>query len=191
MLAHAGEKRVYDALIKSELTEYLRANLAAFDLIVSADALVYFGELESVLAAAAGALRSNGLFVFTLEHDVRAEVVDYRLELHGRYGHARTYVERLLAESGLEPTIGHADLRMEAGVPVAGLVVRATTRRARGLGHLGTSRTKPGETGRPYAGRTRPSRTQTWPHSDEPAHPTREGDDLDTVSVGFEVALLG
>ena len=125
MLAHAGEKRVYDALIKSELTEYLRANLAAFDLIVSADALVYFGELESVLAAAAGALRSNGLFVFTLEHDVRAEVVDYRLELHGRYGHARTYVERLLAESGLEPTIGHADLRMEAGVPVAGLVVRA------------------------------------------------------------------
>ena len=35
---------------------------------MSADTLVYFGDLEPVLAAAAGALRPNGLFVFTLEH---------------------------------------------------------------------------------------------------------------------------
>jgi predicted TPR repeat methyltransferase len=127
MLAHAKEKNVYDALMKTELTEYLRDNSEAFDLIVSADTLVYFGDLESVLAAAAGALRPKGLFIFTLEHAIGGEAdVDYRLELHGRYSHARAYVEQLLARSGLQPKIAQAELRMEAGAPVAGLVIRAT-----------------------------------------------------------------
>jgi predicted TPR repeat methyltransferase len=127
MLAHAKEKNVYDLLMQTELTQYLRDNSEAFDLIVSADTLVYFGDLEGVLAAAAGALRPNGLFVFTLEHAVDGKAdVDYRLELHGRYSHARAYVERLLALSGLQPEMAHAELRMEAGAPVPGLVIRAT-----------------------------------------------------------------
>jgi predicted TPR repeat methyltransferase len=125
MLAHAKEKNVYDELSKTELTEYLRDNLGAFDLIVSGDALVYFGDLKDVVAAAA--LRPNGLFVFTLEHAIggRADF-DYRLGLHGRYSHTRTYIEQLLAVSGLQPEIAQTELRMEAGVPVAGLVIRAT-----------------------------------------------------------------
>lgn len=132
MLARAKEKNAYDALVKAELTEYLRDNSDAFDLIVSADTLVYFGALESVLAAAAGALRKDGLLVFTLEHAVGAGAgVDYRLELHGRYSHARAYVERLLVSAKLQPEIAHAELRMEAGAPVAGLVIRATKSLAR------------------------------------------------------------
>ena len=101
MLAHAKEKNVYHALMKAELTEYLRDNSEAFDLIVSADTLVYFGDLKGVVAAFAGALRPNGLLVFTLEHAVGDSAgVDYRLELHGRYSHARAYVEQLLTTCG-------------------------------------------------------------------------------------------
>ena len=126
MLAHAKEKNVYDALLKTELTEYLRDNSDAFDLIVSADTLVYFGDLENVLAAAAGALRPNGFWVFTIEHAVGGGAdVGYRLELHCRYSHARAYVERLLAAARLQGEIAHAELRMESGAPVAGLVIRA------------------------------------------------------------------
>jgi predicted TPR repeat methyltransferase len=127
MLAHAKEKGAYDELVIGELTEYLLEHRDAFDLIVSADTLVYFGELETVLSAAAAALRANGLLVFTLEHAViNEDESGHRLELHGRYSHGRGYVQRLLAQLGLQAKISCAELRMESGVPVAGLVIRAT-----------------------------------------------------------------
>jgi predicted TPR repeat methyltransferase len=129
MLTHARDKDVYHALVKAELAEYAGANRAAFDLIVSADTLVYFGDLARVIAAFAGALRPHGLLVFTLEHAVRdSDGVDYRLQTHGRYSHARGYVEQLLTLAGLQSQIIEAELRMEAGVPVPGLVIRADKR---------------------------------------------------------------
>ena len=125
MLVQARAKQVYDELLQVEITEYLRARKDAFDIIVSADTLVYFGALEEVIAAAADALRAGGLFVFTLEYGTGEAGPGFRLEMHGRYTHARAYVERLLVGSGLEPAIECADLRLETGVPVAGLVIRA------------------------------------------------------------------
>jgi len=126
MLDRAKEKKVYDELVHGELTEHLRGRRDEFDVIVSADTLVYFGALEEVVAAAAGALRPQGLLIFTLEDaGTRDAPLGYRLELHGRYSHVRGYVERLLAGAGLACEIAHADLRMESGTPVAGLVIRA------------------------------------------------------------------
>ena len=126
MLARAKEKNVYDALVQDELTEYLRNSREAFDLIVSADTLVYFGALEDIVTAASGALRPDGLLIFTLEHAVLGDAtLDYRLELHGRYSHCRGYIERLLIGAGLVAVIAQDELRMESGAPVAGLVIRA------------------------------------------------------------------
>ena len=51
MLAQARARNVYDELVKRELTAYLRDSTGAFDVIVSADTLVYFGPLEDVVAA--------------------------------------------------------------------------------------------------------------------------------------------
>ena len=131
MLARATEKNVYDALTKAELTEYLRGNRHSFDLVVSADTLVYFGDLDGVVSAAAEALRDNGHFLFTLEHATAEDRnVGYRLELHGRYTHTRAYVEQVLAAAGFRSEIAQADLRMESGAPVPGLVIRAINRHA-------------------------------------------------------------
>jgi predicted TPR repeat methyltransferase len=112
--------------LQTELTEYLRANSGAFDLIVSADTLVYFGDLREVVAVAADALRADGRLVFTLERAPDGETnAGYRLESHGRYSHVRSYVEQLLSGVRLQAKIVYADLRTEAGIPVRGLVVRA------------------------------------------------------------------
>ena len=46
--------------------------------------------------------------------------------MNGRYRHAREYVERTLAAAGLHAEIVAAELRLEAGDPVPGLVVRGT-----------------------------------------------------------------
>ena len=88
MLALAKEKNIYDALVKADLSAHLCNNGETFDLIVSADALVYFGDLTGIVAAFAGALRPNGLLAFTLESAVGDTAgAGFRLELHGRYSH--------------------------------------------------------------------------------------------------------
>jgi predicted TPR repeat methyltransferase len=126
MLQHAAAKHVYGELVQAELTTYLRRFDAAWDVIVASDALVYFGALEPVVAAAAMALRTGGVFAFTVEHAVDpASTTTFAIQPHGRYTHGRDYVERLLAEAGLQPVIEPAELRKESGLPVAGLVVRA------------------------------------------------------------------
>lgn len=126
MLAHARAKDVYHDLVQDELTAFLYRHQRAFDLVVSADALVYFGGLDDVVAGAARALRPRGRLVFTLERLDEVHGVDHRLEVHGRYSHARTYVERVLVSKGYRVEMQEAELRMESGVPVAGLVVLAS-----------------------------------------------------------------
>lgn len=127
MLEKAREKGVYDELVKSELTVFLRVRPASFDIIASADTLCYFGRLEDVALAACQALRPGGLFVFTVEELVDAEPgATFTLPFTGRYCHARHYVERVVADAGLQAAIARVELRMEAGEPVAGLLVRAS-----------------------------------------------------------------
>src|SRR3954452_16373462 len=67
MLAQARARNVYNELVKGELTAYLCASSMAFDAIVSADTLVYFGPLAEVAAASANALRPGGKLIFTVE----------------------------------------------------------------------------------------------------------------------------
>jgi predicted TPR repeat methyltransferase len=122
MLARARARDVYDELARSELTAYLCAARESFDVIVSADTLVYFGALDEVAEAAANGLRPGGVLVFTVEALVDGE---YVLSPNGRYRHSQAYVESVLSQAGLEPKIAPAELRLEAGEPVAGLVVRA------------------------------------------------------------------
>jgi predicted TPR repeat methyltransferase len=136
MLARARERNVYDDLVKGELTSYLRAAHDAFDVIVSADTLVYFGPLDEVVSAAAGALRRGGHFIFTVEAlSDDASQTGYVIAPHGRYCHTRQYLDRLLGSAGLRPEIQPAELRIEGGLPVQGFVVRGTKPADGGVSH--------------------------------------------------------
>ena len=127
MIERARGRGVYDELERAELTAFLEGHPDRFDLIVSADTLVYFGPLEPVLAAAAGALRPGGWLIVTVEEAAGGSAPEgYRINPHGRYSHRRDYVALALERSGLvAAAIEPAVLRNEGGSPVHGLVVSA------------------------------------------------------------------
>lgn len=128
MLDRARARRAYDELVKTELQSWLDAHACAYDIVVSADTLVYFGPLDRVFAAARHALAPGGLLIFTVEQmDVDTDA-GFQINPHGRYSHSRPYVDRALAMAGFEVnSIDAAELRMEGGQPVRGLVVTART----------------------------------------------------------------
>ncbi|CAO3432789.1 methyltransferase [Azospirillum doebereinerae] len=126
MLERARARGLYDALEEAELVAFLTGRPAAFDLIVAADVLCYFGVLDDAVAAAAKALRPGGRLAFTVEALEEAGDAPHRVATHGRYAHRAGYVRATLAAAGLDLAVFDRDtLRMESGVPVAGLVVLA------------------------------------------------------------------
>ena len=129
MLAKARERGTYDELAEQDLVAFLRQRPGAFDLLVSGDTLVYFGDLEPVFAAAAQALRPAGMLVFSVERQVSDPAegrFQFQLNRFGRYVHRPTYVRETLAAAGFELLVDREEvLRCEAGEPVPGLLVAA------------------------------------------------------------------
>src|SRR5207249_5008145 len=66
MIARARARGAYDELAVSELTAFLQARDTSFDVIVSADTLIYIGDLRPFFEAAARRLTAGGLLVFTV-----------------------------------------------------------------------------------------------------------------------------
>ncbi|KAB7764177.1 tetratricopeptide repeat protein [Xanthomonas maliensis] len=125
MIAKAQQRGGYDRLDVAELTAYLQAQAACWDVIASADTLVYFGDLHAVLAAAATALRPGGVLGFTVEALDLAEAT-VQLDASGRYRHSRAHVLTALDAAGLQPiALTRQVLRSERGQPVDGWVTTA------------------------------------------------------------------
>lgn len=124
MLQRAELRACYDSLAPADLPAYLEEALQQFDLIAAADVLCYFGDLSPVLTAVGTALRPGGHFAFTVEHLQEDEAAGLRLNRHGRYSHTAGHVAAAAGAAGLSVVRSDgAVLRMEAGEPVAGLVV--------------------------------------------------------------------
>ena len=132
MLKRAKPRQVYDKLHKAELVYYLQTQAAAFDVLVSADTLCYFGVLGEAFAAAHGALREGGWLIFTVEAVRDSPSDDHVLQSNGRYAHGRAYLERELAKAGLQAVLLKPEgLRMETGVQVPGWLVAAQRARSK------------------------------------------------------------
>jgi len=121
MIARARGRGVYDALGSAEATEYLtRSAPRAFDCIVAADALPYFGDLAPVFAGCRRALIGAGLIAFSIE---TFDGDGFRLGPTMRFVHARAYVEETAAASRLKPLLVRPDwVRREGKVEAPGLV---------------------------------------------------------------------
>lgn len=127
MIAKARERGVYDVLAEAELTTYFEKSRDTFDVIVSADTLCYFGDLEPPAVAFRRCLAGGGLLVFTVEAHQEDDGAAYKLLHNGRYAHSKAYVEAVLERQGLKiDGIRLEKLRNESGSPVMGYVVRAS-----------------------------------------------------------------
>ncbi len=125
MLRRAITRGGYDELREAELVGFLQSRPAAFDVLVSADTLCYFGVLTDFAQAARASLDGPGWLVFTVEaHDDVPGAADYSLQGHGRYSHRAAYVIQTLVAAGFKPPVLRAVvLRKEALKPVQGWLV--------------------------------------------------------------------
>ena len=127
MVDKARARAVYDELTVQELSQFMRGQPGTFDVVASADTLVYFGSLEEPLAAARECLRSGGILTFTVEKlDPVTCDMEYRLEPHGRYSHSEAYLLEAVSRANfIGATLETRVLRRERGQDVVGYLVLA------------------------------------------------------------------
>lgn len=101
MIYVAKQQGGYHQLVVTDILSYLEYKFTEYDLILSADVMVYFGELDTVFKLMRQALKPNGLVCFSIEaltDEERAKHSDYpdfQLRLTGRYAHHPAYIQHL------------------------------------------------------------------------------------------------
>ena len=126
MMERAKERECYDELHQAELTAFIDVYSNDCDVIVSADTLVYFGDLQPVCQAVAKALPPGGHFIFTVERTDDEVAAGYKIHQHGRFSHTETYLRSVIESAGMEMVkLDQNRLRFEAGEPVNGFLLVA------------------------------------------------------------------
>lgn len=122
MIRKARDRAIYDRLEVDDLVDAMRRQPRAFDLLVAADVLIYSGDLLPAFEAAAQALRSGGLFVFSVE---AFDGERFQMQMATRrFNHSKPYLKRIAAMCGFEEVrFESVTIRVEANQPVAGYLV--------------------------------------------------------------------
>lgn len=99
MLAHAKKKNIYDQLIKMELIDFLKQEQDSYDLIVAADVLPYFGDLNELMELIDKHLNARAYFMFTTEINAHSP---WFLESSARFSHQPEYINLLTQHYSLK-----------------------------------------------------------------------------------------
>lgn len=127
MIEAARMKGVYDRLETGDILAALYQRSEAYDLILAADVLIYFGDLSKVFAGVSARLAEGGLIAFSVEKGADA---DWSVQSSLRFAHSGDYVARVIRNAGLDlVSIEETVLRKDRGADVAGLLVIARKRK--------------------------------------------------------------
>ena len=92
MLEQAREKGIYSDLHAEDIVECLNAGEDKYDLFMSADVLIYIGNLLPLFRAIKNRATQGAYFVFSTESEDHG---DYALRTTGRYAHSEAYIRSL------------------------------------------------------------------------------------------------
>ena len=98
MLELARARGIYDRLELAEITAWLGQDQASYDLVISCDCMIYFGDLSPIVAAVAKRLKPGGVFALSMERGTR---YPFHLTDTGRYTHHPDHVREAAAKAGL------------------------------------------------------------------------------------------
>ena len=119
MIELARARNIYDRLEVAEITQWLDQDHERFDLVISCDCMIYFGDLSRIAQAVAQRLKPGGLFAMSMECGTRP---GFHLTDTGRYTHHPDHVRDVAAKAGLAALqMDQKFLRMEYGDEVMGL----------------------------------------------------------------------
>ncbi len=123
MLDKARATGLYDELACADIVEWLREQGPAWDLVLAADVLVYFGDLAPLFSQAARVLGPGGRFAFSVETLAEDGGAGYAVTASNRFAHTPAYVRACAQEAGLLPVDARdAVLRQENGGDVGGML---------------------------------------------------------------------
>ncbi len=119
--------RNYQRLVCAELGGFLsECAPAAFDAIVAADTIIYFGDVSKIMQQSARVLRPGGWLIFNIEIPSLPTQNGFEQTPVGRYGHETGYLEQLAREFNFVEMSAQAIMpRREAGVAMTGIMFSA------------------------------------------------------------------
>ena len=121
MIETARKRGIYDELILGDLESVLNEEGRQYDLIVSADTMIYLGDLALAFSGAANRLVEGGYYIFACESKAGQ---GWELNEADRFSHSEAYLREEAARAGLAfVDLIARDLRFEKGKPVGGLAV--------------------------------------------------------------------
>jgi predicted TPR repeat methyltransferase len=120
MIEAARTRGIYNDLILGDLETVLAEPGRTYDLILSADTMIYLGDLAPTFSGVANRLAPDGHYIFAVESK---EGEGWEQTPQNRFRHSEAYLRAEAARAGLRlidlmPTV----LRREADAPVQGLV---------------------------------------------------------------------
>lgn len=118
MIREAQKKNTYDELYVNDIIEGLESLDTKFNLFVSADVLVYLGDLLPLFRSVKKHSADHALMIFSTEH---TDADGYMLQETGRYAHSKDYIHSVATAAGLHlDYYTQAKLRKEKGVWILG-----------------------------------------------------------------------
>jgi len=126
MLAKAREKELYDDLVKVDLISFMENSPTKFDLVVSADVLVYIGDINPLAQAAYLTLRPRGICVVSIESLEDHVGKSFLLAPSGRYQHTASYIRETFKTAGFTVyPLQKTTVRLEHGAPLTAWILLA------------------------------------------------------------------